>query len=85
MLQTNENIEIFKRLDAVKSLVPKGTRLLDIGTDHAYIPIFLMESGKIEYAVASDINEGPYMRALLNIREHNLEKKITAVRFSDMQ
>ena len=75
-------MELSKRLQAVASLVTDGYRLADIGTDHAYIPISLTESGKISFAVAMDVNRGPLLRAQENIREHGQEKKITT-RISD--
>ena len=46
-----------KRLRAVADLVTAGYQVADIGTDHAYIPIFLTETGKTDYAVAMDVNK----------------------------
>ena len=40
-----------------------GSIVADIGTDHAYVPIFLMETGQIAGAVAMDVNRGPLERA----------------------
>ena len=77
-----DTMELSKRLQAVAALVTDGYRLADIGTDHAYIPISLTESGRIPGAVAMDVNKGPLLRAVENIREHGLEKKITT-RISD--
>lgn len=64
------------RLLAVADCVSEGAFLADIGTDHAYLPIYLMEEGKIIGAVASDIHKGPLMRADVNIREAALSDKI---------
>lgn len=50
---------VTKRIKAIESLVPYGTRLLDVGSDHALLPISLCLSGRIAEAVISDINEGP--------------------------
>ena len=75
-------MELSKRLNAVASLVTEGYRLADIGTDHAYIPIFLAATGKIPEAVAMDVNRGPLLRAEENIREHGLEGRIST-RLSD--
>ncbi len=52
-----------KRIQTVKSLVPLGTRLLDIGSDHALLPISLYQSGVITAAVITDINKGPLERS----------------------
>ena len=69
-------MELSKRLQAVAGLVTAGSVLADIGTDHAYIPICLVQSGRIKGAVAMDINRGPLKRAEENIREHGLEDRI---------
>ena len=56
-------MELSKRLRAVADLVTAGYQVADIGTDHAYIPIFLAETGKTDYAVAMDVNKGPLRKA----------------------
>ena len=48
-----------KRLQAVASFVPQGAAFADIGTDHAYLPVWLLEKGIIASAVAGDIAAGP--------------------------
>lgn len=48
-----------KRLMAVASLVKKGSAVVDVGTDHGYIPVYLYKSGIIASAVAVDVNEAP--------------------------
>lgn len=75
-------MELSKRLEAVASLVSRGNRLADVGTDHGYIPIALVERQWIPSAIALDINRGPLERASLHIREHGLEEKIQT-RLSD--
>ena len=64
-----------KRLLSVAELVRQGAYFSDIGTDHAYLPIFLLQSGKIIRAVCSDINEGPLASAMENVREAGLIDK----------
>ena len=61
-------------------MVPKGARLADIGSDHAYLPIALCLENKIECALASDINEGPVRAAVANIHKNGLSDRIVAVR-----
>ena len=68
------------RLRAAADMVPRGARLADIGSDHAYLPIALCLEGKIEYALASDINEGPVASARANIAKNGLVEKIEAIR-----
>ena len=64
------------RLLAAAGFVRPMAVVADIGTDHAYLPIYLCGIGRIRSAVASDINEGPVERAKINITSHSLAKKI---------
>ena len=68
------------RLRTAADMVPRGARLADIGSDHAYLPIALCLENKIECALASDVNEGPVAAAVSNIRKNGLSDRITAVR-----
>lgn len=67
---------ISKRLELVASFVPQGAILLDVGSDHAYLSIELVERGKIESAIAGEVVEGPYQSAVKNVEAHGLEEKI---------
>ena len=64
------------RLMSAAEFVRPMAVVADVGTDHAYLPIYLCKTGKIRSAVASDINEGPVERAKINIASHSLAKKI---------
>ena len=75
-------MELSKRLQAVADLVTPGLKVADIGTDHGYIPIWLMEHKKASFAVAMDINKGPLEKARENIRLHGLASYIET-RLSD--
>lgn len=75
-------MELSKRLSAVAGLVSPGLVVADVGTDHGYIPIFLLESGKCERAFSMDVNEGPLKRARDHIAIHGLSRKIE-LRLSD--
>lgn len=66
-----------KRLEAAAKLVRPGAFVADIGTDHAYLPIYLVGKGIATRAIASDINRGPLDRAASNIRAAGLEERIT--------
>ena len=67
---------ISKRLELVASFVPQGAILLDVGSDHAYLPIELVERGQIEGAIAGEVVEGPYQSAVKNVEAHGLKEKI---------
>ncbi|EKA01551.1 hypothetical protein GMD4S_12422, partial [Streptococcus sp. GMD4S] len=67
---------ISKRLELVASFVPQGAVLLDVGSDHAYLPIELVERGQIEGAIAGEVVVGPYQSAVKNVEAHGLKEKI---------
>ena len=84
-------IKLSKRLGAAAAMVRDGAsfaneasncgtsfevRFADIGTDHAYLPIFLLQNGKVSCAYASDINVGPIENAYENIKKYMLGDKI---------
>ncbi len=71
-----------KRLMAVAALAGKCETAADVGTDHAYVPIWLVSHGNAQRAIALDVNEGPLGRARENIARHGLGDKIEA-RLSD--
>ena len=68
------------RLLSAAGFVRQGATVADVGSDHAYLPIYLCMQGKIRSAVASDINEGPVARASINVASAHLGKKIKVVR-----
>ena len=65
------------RLKKVAELVPEGAVLADIGCDHAYLAMNLIQSGKILRAICSDINDGPLESAKEHIFAAHLEEKIS--------
>ncbi len=70
------------RLLAIANSVPSGGCVADIGTDHAYIPIYLCLKGQIDSALAMDVRPGPLSRAEENICRYHLGDRIKA-RLSD--
>ncbi len=80
--KTEQHSELSYRLQAVAELVTDGYRMADIGTDHAYVPIWLVKTDRIPGAIAADVNEGPLLRAEENIKANGLEDRIET-RLSD--
>lgn len=64
------------RLKTLAKMVDPNSRVADIGTDHAYLPIELVKNGKISFAIASDIGEGPLLNAKNDIEEAGFETQI---------
>lgn len=69
-------MDLSLRLKAVADFVQHGRRLADIGTDHAYVPLYLLDGQKIDFAIACDINKGPLLKAEANIIQFGANKKI---------
>ena len=69
-------MQLSERLQAVADFVTPQSRLADVGTDHAYVPIYLAEKKIISRAIAMDVVDGPLQRARENIAVHRLEAVI---------
>lgn len=68
---------ISDRLLKIASMVEKCNTVADIGTDHGYIPIHLIKNDICNYAIASDINDGPVKKAKFNVSIEGLSDKIS--------
>lgn len=75
-------MQLSDRLTTVAEFVSKGSKVADIGCDHAHTSIYLVEHGIAVSSIAMDINKGPLQRAEENIRRFGYEDKI-ATRLSD--
>lgn len=75
-------VKLSERMKAVADLVPKSETLADIGCDHGYLPIHLVEQGVVLKAIAMDINPGPLQAAKEHIAEMGLGDRIIT-RLSD--
>lgn len=69
-------MELTDRLLSIASLVRRGSYVIDVGTDHAYLPIHLVENGIARASLASDIHDGPCESAKKHIAECGLSDKI---------
>lgn len=75
-------MELSKRLQTVAMAVTPGKRIADVGTDHGYIPIYLVKKGVCPKAYAMDVNKGPLARAEEHIKQEMLSDRIET-RLSD--
>ncbi len=69
-------IHLQGRLLQTASMLEGCERPADIGTDHAYIPIYLVQSGKCSRVIATDVKKGPLKKAAMNIEKHHLKEQI---------
>ncbi len=67
------------RLRLAASFVREGAVFADIGTDHAYLPIYLLERGRIPRAIAADIGEGPLARARAHLAAVGMSDRVRTV------
>lgn len=70
-------LQLQPRLQLLANLVPKGACLADIGTDHGYLPVWLIQQGRISEAIAADVGEEPLQHA----RRTAIEYGITGIDF----
>ena len=75
-------VTLSKRMQALADQVSAGAVFADIGTDHGFLPIYLVEQKKVERAIAMDVRPGPLSRAKEHVKEAGLEEKIE-LRLSD--
>nr|WP_317331677.1 class I SAM-dependent methyltransferase [uncultured Romboutsia sp.] len=69
-------MKLTDRLLKIASLVTKGKKVADIGTDHGYIPVYLLNKGYIDFAILADVNKGPLENAKSEVRHNNLTDKV---------
>ena len=69
-------MELTPRLRSVAQLVPQGAKFADIGTDHAYLPVWLLQRGIITKALACDLRQGPLDRARATAEKYGLTEQM---------
>ena len=69
-------IQLTPRLRSVAEQVPTGAKFADIGTDHAYLPVWLLQRGIITKALACDLRKGPLERARATAEKYNLTEQM---------
>ncbi len=72
--------DLSPRLKEVARFVRNGACVADVGTDHAYLPIYLLKNGIAEYAVATDVREGPLVHARDNVDFYRVSEKVAIYR-----
>ena len=69
-------MKLTNRLLKIASLVSENKRVADIGTDHGYIPVYLLNKGIIDFAILADVNKGPLENARSEVKINKLEDKV---------
>ena len=65
-----KQMELTARLKQIADMVPQGFSVADIGTDHGYLPIYLVVKGISPCVLACDLRPGPLERAKAHVREY---------------
>ena len=69
-------VKLSKRLSAVASFIPAGAAVIDVGTDHGLLPVYLAQNGLSRHIIASDIHPGPLRSAEELVRQTETEDQI---------
>lgn len=69
-------VRLGPRLKTVVSFVEKGASVIDIGCDHGYVPIYLVQNGICRHVTATDIRYGPLNSAIRSAEENGVSEKI---------
>jgi len=75
-------LSVSSRIEALASLIPSGEVVADIGTDHAYLPIYLIQTNKSPRVIATEVSKGSYQKAKKIIMDLGLKNRID-LRFGD--
>ncbi len=71
-----KHLKLSKRLKAAAEYIEQGAAVADIGTDHGYIPVYLAQNNLAERIIATDIREGPLLRAQASAGEYGVSSRV---------
>jgi tRNA (adenine22-N1)-methyltransferase len=69
-------MRLSKRLESIASFIPRNSIVADIGTDHGYIPRYLIENNISKMIIASDVSQGSLNKTINYIEEYRMGDKI---------
>lgn len=72
-------MKLSERLQMVASLIRPGYPIADIGTDHAYLPVYLLQENKIPSALACDLREGPLLNARQTVERYGFADRVELI------
>ncbi len=72
-------VKLSDRLYMVASMVRPGYPVADIGTDHAYLPVYLLQENRIPHALACDLREGPLLNAKQTVERYGFADKVDLI------
>lgn len=81
-------MKLSKRLQLLADVITKykqGSKIADIGSDHAYLPCYLVEKDIVSHAYACDVAKGPLQCAKDTIEQYGLENRVTALLGSGLE
>lgn len=78
-------MKIGERLECIAKFVPYEAKIIDVGTDHAYLPVYLVKNNIVKKAIASDIVEGPCNAARNTVRQYGVSENIEVRKGSGLE
>lgn len=70
-------LRLSPRLQCIADYICPGDRVIDVGTDHAYIPIYLLQNGISQQVTATDLRAGPLQRAAADAKKYQVAERLT--------
>ena len=73
-METKRKLCLSCRLQAIAALIPRDCRVADIGTDHGYLPVWLLQNGAAQRVIACDVRPGPLEHARRSAAQYGLDR-----------